>query len=138
MNRLVNKVAVITGAGGGIGRATAIRFAKEGIGGIVCVDKDSNGLKETIDLLNNNNSIGLTVDVSREADCKRMIDTAVEEYGGLDILFNNAGIMHSDDGTEQETSDEVWDLTMNINVKGVWYGCKYGIPEMIKNGGGSI
>jgi NAD(P)-dependent dehydrogenase (short-subunit alcohol dehydrogenase family) len=77
-------------------------------------------------------------DVSSEKDCKRMINFAKRKYGGLHVLFNNAGIMHSDDGDSQSTDEAVFDLTMAINVKGVFFGCKYGIPLIKDSGGGSI
>ena len=67
-----------------------------------------------------------------------MVDLAVSKYGGLHILFNNAGIMHSNDDNAETTEEAVWDLTMNINVKGVWFGCRHGIPAIRKSGGGSV
>ena len=76
--------------------------------------------------------------VAKWEDCKSMIDFAESQFGGLHILFNNAGIMHSEDGDSQSTEENVWDLTMNINVKGVFLGCKFGIPLIKKSGGGSI
>ncbi|RMG55908.1 MAG: SDR family oxidoreductase, partial [Bacteroidetes bacterium] len=77
-------------------------------------------------------------DVSLAADCARMVEVAEQTYGALHILFNNAGIMHSDDGDATATEESVFDLTMNINVKGVFLGCKYGIPALRRAGGGSI
>lgn len=135
---LSSKVAVITGVASGIGKSTVKRFLKEKVKGIICVDNNKKGLDDLIQSINNDSVIGMVADISKEKDCKKMIDLAMEKYGKLNILFNNAGIMHPDDGTEQETSNHVWDLTMDINVKGVWYGCKYGIPAIIESGGGSI
>ena len=77
-------------------------------------------------------------DVSKEAEVESMVAFAESSFGCLHIIFNNAGIMHPKDGDSSETSDSVWDLTMNINVKGVWYGCKHAIPAMRRAGGGSI
>ena len=77
-------------------------------------------------------------DIAKALDCKGMINFTEKKYGALHILFNNAGIMHSDDGDSQSTEESVFDLTMAVNVKGVFFGCKYGIPLMRKSGGGSI
>ena len=77
-------------------------------------------------------------DVSKADDCAIMVKMAEDEYGGLHVLFNNAGIMHSDDGDSQSTEENVWDLTLNVNVKGVFLGCKFGIPLLRQSGGGSI
>jgi NAD(P)-dependent dehydrogenase (short-subunit alcohol dehydrogenase family) len=77
-------------------------------------------------------------DVSLEADARAMVEAAVERFGGLDVLYNNAGVMLADDGSVHATDESVWDRTLDINVKGVAHGCKYGIPAMIERGGGSI
>ncbi len=77
-------------------------------------------------------------DVSKAADCERMVGVAEEAFGKLDILFNNAGIMHSSDDDAIQTTEDVWDLTMAINLKGVFLGCKYGIPALQRSGGGSV
>ena len=77
-------------------------------------------------------------DVSRASDCETMVSEAESAFGKLDVLFNNAGIMDSRDDDAVNTSEEVWDLTMQINLKGVYLGCKYGIPALRRNGGGSI
>jgi NAD(P)-dependent dehydrogenase (short-subunit alcohol dehydrogenase family) len=77
-------------------------------------------------------------DVSQAADAQRMVSTAVDRFGRLDILYNNAGVMLSDDGSIADTSEEIWDRTLAVNVKGVAHGCKYGVPAMIATGGGSI
>ena len=137
MYRLANKVAIITGAGSGIGRAAVQRFDKEGITGMICLDNDSDALNETLSLVSCQ-TVGIVGDISKEETCQNMVEQAVSQFGKLDILFNNAGIMDSSDGTDQETTEEIWDKTMNVNVKGVWWGCKYGIPVMMENGGGSV
>ena len=137
--RLKNKVALITGGGSGIGKETALLFAKEGAK-VVVVDINSREGKKTVQAITDKKkeAVFCKADVSSEKDCKRMVNTAKRKFGGLHILFNNAGIMHSNDGDSQGTEEEVWDLTMNINVKGVFFGCKYGIPLMRNSGGGSI
>ena len=137
--RLQNKVALITGAGGGIGRETALLFAAEGAS-IVAVDTNA-GPNEAVAAAVNaagGNAIAVTADVSKAADCEAMVKAAEDTYGKLNILFNNAGISHADDDDAITTSEAVWDLTFQINVKGVFLGCKYGIPALRRAGGGSI
>ncbi len=137
--RLKNKVALITGASSGIGRATAILFAQEGAQ-VVLVDVNDKGGQETLAMIEaaGNEAAYIHADVSKASDCEQMIAFAEKTYGKLNILFNNAGIMHSDDGNAMSTEERVWDLTMNINVKGVFLGCKYGIPALQRAGGGSV
>ena len=139
MSRLQDKVALITGGAGGIGRETAILFAKEGAK-VVITDVNDAGGQETLDLIkaHSKDARYLHTDVSKAADCEEMVAFTEREFGGLDILFNNAGIMHSDDGNAMQTEESVWDLTMNINLKGVYLGCKYGIPALLRRGGGSV
>ena len=86
----------------------------------------------------NGQAIAVQCDVSRAADCEHMVQQAEENYGRLDVLFNNAGISHIDDDDAINTEEDVWDLTMDINLKGVFLGCKYGIPALLRAGGGSI
>ena len=137
--RLKNKVALITGGSSGIGKESCLLFAKEGAK-VVLVDINENDGQATAEEINTKGgeAIFCKADVSKAEDCEAMINLAEKHFGGLHILFNNAGIMHSDDGTSQSTTEEVWDITMNINVKGVFLGCKYGIPLILKSGGGSI
>jgi len=139
MSRLQDKIALITGGAGGIGRETAILFAKEGAK-VVITDVNDEGGQETLRLIQTHTKAAryLRADVSKAADCEEMVAFTEREFGGLDILFNNAGIMHSDDGNAMQTEEAVWDLTMNINLKGVYLGCKYGIPALLRRGGGSI
>mmetsp|Transcript_1188 Transcript_1188/g.1781 ORF Transcript_1188/g.1781 Transcript_1188/m.1781 type:complete len:276 (-) Transcript_1188:1977-2804(-) len=137
--RMLNQVAVITGASGGIGRETAKLFAKHGAKGLVLCDVNEAGAEETkkmVDEIAPGVAVVQISDVSKEADCEAMVKRAESEFGKLTVLFNNAGIMHDDDG--DETSEEIWDLTLGINVKGVFWGCKHGIRSMRKTGGGSI
>ena len=137
--RLKGKVAIITGAASGIGYETALLFAKEGAR-VVAVDIVEEKAVQTAEKIKQDGGEALAVkaDVSKASDCQTMVEQADKNYGKLDILFNNAGIMHSDDDDAVKTSEEVFDLTYAINVKGVFLGCKYGIPAIKKNGGGSI
>lgn len=137
--RLENKVALITGGSGGIGRETALLFAKEGAKVVVTDVNDAAG-QETADLINaaGGDAAFLHADVSKAADCEAMVAFTEEKYGKLSIVFNNAGIMHSDDDNAETTEEAIWDLTMNINAKGVFLGCKYAIPALKRAGGGSI
>ena len=139
MGRLDSKVALITGAGGGIGRASSLLFAAEGAK-VVCVDLNEPAAAATAEMVTaaGGRALSVKADVSSDADAKAMVDATVETFGGLHVLFNNAGIMHSDDGDSQSTSEAIWDLTMNVNAKGVFLGCKHGIPAIQESGGGSI
>jgi NAD(P)-dependent dehydrogenase (short-subunit alcohol dehydrogenase family) len=133
--RLKDKVALITGAGSGIGQQTAILFAREGAS-VVIVDVNEKAAKDVSASIKN--SIAVRADVSKAADCERMVAEAEKQFGKLDVMFNNAGIMHGKDDDAVSTSEEVWDLTLDINAKGVFLGCKYGIPALKRAGGGSI
>jgi NAD(P)-dependent dehydrogenase (short-subunit alcohol dehydrogenase family) len=137
--RLQDKVALITGAGGGIGRETALLFAKEGAA-IVVVDVNDAAGNETVAQVTaaGGRAIYVRSDVSKSADCENMVAQAERAFGKLNVLFNNAGISHKDDDDAISTSEEVWDLTFDINVKGVWLGCKHGVPALRRAGGGSI
>lgn len=137
--RLKDKVALITGAGSGIGYHTALIFAKEGAS-VVVVDINDEGANKTISEIEKlgGNAIYVRADISKAVDCERMVQAAEDKYGALHILFNNAGISHAQDDDAINTSEEVWDLTMQVNVKGVFLGCKYGIPALRRAGGGSI
>ncbi len=137
--RLKNKVALITGAGSGIGRQAALLFAREGAA-VAVADLVPKGGEETVRLVQAEGGRALFVqaDVGRAADCEGMVRTAEEAFGKLDVLFNNAGISHIDDGDAVSTEEQVWDLTMQVNLKGVFLGCKYGIPALRRAGGGSI
>jgi len=133
--RLKDKVALITGAGSGIGRQTAILFSREGAA-VVAVDVNEKAAQETVGMIQN--AIAVKADVSKATDAQNMIARAEKKFGRLNILFNNAGIMHAKDDDAVSTPEEVWDLTMDVNAKGVFLGCKYGIPALKRAGGGSI
>ena len=137
--RLKDKIALITGGGNGIGKETCLLFAQEGAKVIVSdIDKKAGRATVTAIKKAGGEAAFIRTDVSKPKHCKKMVDFAEKTFGGLHILFNNAGIMHSDDGDAESTEESVWDLTMDINVKGVFFGCKYGIPLIKKSGGGSI
>jgi NAD(P)-dependent dehydrogenase (short-subunit alcohol dehydrogenase family) len=137
--RLEGKVALITGAGGGIGRESALLFAAEGAK-VVSVDLHEASAAESAKLVVDagGEAIGVAADVSRSADCEAMVAAAEEAYGRLDVLFNNAGVMLSADDDALTTDEDTWDTTMAVNAKGVFLGCKHGIPAMRRAGGGSI
>ena len=137
--RLAYKVALITGAGSGIGRVTALLFSSEGARVVVADVNDSGGRAVVEELRSaGGEAVYVHADVSRAAEAEAMIRAAEESFGRLDVLFNNAGISHPNDDDAVATEEEVWDLTMNINLKGVFLGCKYGIPALRRAGGGSI
>ena len=133
--RLQDKVALITGAGSGIGREAALLFAKEGAA-IVVVDVNDQAARDTAALIDK--AIHVRADVSKASDCQQMVAAAEKAFGKLDVLFNNAGIMHAKDDDAVSTDEGIWDLTLDINAKGVFLGCKYGIPALRRAGGGSV
>ena len=138
MGRLEKKIALITGAGSGIGRASALLFSKEGAK-VAVVDYVVEGGRETVKMIKEagGEAIFIEADVSKAADAERMIKTTVDTYGRLDILFNNAGIMGPFVATAK-TTEAQWDRIIAINLKGVFLGSKYAIPVMLNQGGGVI
>ena len=137
--RLKNKTALITGASNGIGKATSLLFAKEGAKVVVADIKEQEGRTVVEQIKGSGGQASFfRADVSKAADCQAMIAFAEKEYGQLHILFNNAGIMHGADGDAISTEEDIFDLTYAINVKGVFFGCKYGVPALRRAGGGSI
>lgn len=137
--RLQDKVALITGAGSGIGYHSALVFAREGAA-VVVVDVNEAGGQKTVSEVQaaGGKAVFVRADVSKAVDCERMVQTAEATFGKLNVLFNNAGISHGDDDDSVNTTEDVWDLTFQINVKGVFLGCKYGIPALRRAGGGSV
>jgi NAD(P)-dependent dehydrogenase (short-subunit alcohol dehydrogenase family) len=135
--KLSGKVAIITGAGSGIGQAAAILFAREGARVAVADISILEG-QATVDQIraSGNSAIFVQVDVSQASQVLRMVETTIDAFGHLDILFNNAGTNLAAPITE--TREEDWDRVMAVNVKGVFLGCKYAIPAMIQHGGGVI
>ncbi|MDH4117453.1 MAG: SDR family oxidoreductase, partial [Acidimicrobiia bacterium] len=134
--RLDGKVALITGAGSGIGRESTLLFAAEGAR-VLAVDVNEDAARATAADAEGEVSV-FRADVSSDADCRGMVEACEERFGRLDVMFNNAGISHPADDDAVTTTEEIWDVTFDINVKGVFLGCKYGIPAMRRAGGGSI
>ena len=134
--RLKNKVAIVTGGGSGIGRATAELFAKEGASVVVADYKAEAG--EVAQAIKNagGEALFVEVDVSDPAQVQRMVEAALGAYGGIDILFNGAGILAR--GTALDTDEKTWNRVMAINLNGTFWCCKAVLPHLIKRGGGSI
>ncbi len=137
MRRLDSKVALITGAASGIGRASALRFAREQARVVVADIQDAQG-EATVAAIRQagGDAVYVHADVSRAEDAKAMVGRAVEHYGRLDILFNNAGV-----GKHipfEELTEAEWDRIVDINLRGVFLGCRYGVPALMRAGGGAI
>jgi len=136
MGRLDGKVAVITGAGGGMGREAAVVFTQEGAQ--VCVaDVNVEAAEETAALCSGD-AFAASVDVADEEQVAAMMRTTAERFGGLDVLYNNAGISPADDASVLDSSVEGWQRVQDVNTKGVFLCCKHGIPYLLERGGGSV
>jgi NAD(P)-dependent dehydrogenase (short-subunit alcohol dehydrogenase family) len=137
--RLKDQVALITGAGSGIGRESALLFAREGAR-VVVVDLNEGAGADTVRDVEaaGGQAAFVRADVSKAADCEAMVRFAEQSFGALHVLFNNAGIMDSRDDDALRTEEAVWDLTLAVNAKSVFLGCKYGVPALRRAGGGSV
>jgi NAD(P)-dependent dehydrogenase (short-subunit alcohol dehydrogenase family) len=137
--RLEGKVALITGGGSGMGMVASRLFASEGAKIVLTDVADQAGEAVVGEIAAAGGEAAFVhADVSVEADAKSMVDATVERFGRLDVLYNNAGVMMSADGSVDAMDESVWDTTLAVNVKGVAFGCKFGVPAMIASGGGSI
>ena len=136
--KLANKIALITGAGSGMGRAAALLFAKEGAK-IACADIDQAGANETAKTIEREGgvAVGIKADVSKSEEVRTMVAAAAEKLGPPTILYNNAGI-EGESNFLAQMPEEDFDRVIAINLRGVWLGMKYALPHMIKSGGGSI
>ncbi|MBA3425409.1 MAG: 3-oxoacyl-ACP reductase [Rubrobacter sp.] len=132
--RLEGKVAAITGAASGIGREAAKRFAEEGAKVCIVDLADEPGREAATEI----EGLYVHADVTDPEDVQQMYREAAEAFGGVDVLFNNAGISPPDDDSILETEMEAWDRVQNVNLKSVYLCCKYGIPHLLKRGGGSV
>jgi len=137
MGRLDGKVCVITGAGGGMGRDAAVLFTAEGAK-VCAADVNAAAAEETAALCAPDKAFALAVDVADEVQVAGMMAATAERFGGIDVLYNNAGIMPADDGSILETSVEAWQRVQDVNTKGVFLCCKHGIPRLLERGGGSV
>ena len=137
--RLEGRVALITGGASGMGRVASALFAREGAKVVLTDVADEAGEATAGEIRGEGGEARYVhADVSAEGDAKAMVDAAVETFGGLHILYNNAGVMLPEDGSVDAADERVWDITLGVNVKGVAFGCKYGVPAIIASGGGSI
>jgi NAD(P)-dependent dehydrogenase (short-subunit alcohol dehydrogenase family) len=137
--RLRDKVILITGAGSGMGRLAALTFAREGAR-VVAADVSTRAGEETVAEISREGREALFVaaDVSREDQVRGMVKRAVDRFGRLDVLYNNAGIFPEEDGSVLEVDEAVWDRVMAVNLKGIYLCCKHGIPALLDAGGGSV
>jgi NAD(P)-dependent dehydrogenase (short-subunit alcohol dehydrogenase family) len=135
MGRLDGKVCVITGAGGGMGRDAVILFSEEGAS-VCAADVNLEAAQEAASQARD--AFAHQVDVADEASVKAMMDATAAHYGGIDVLYNNAGISPGDDASVLDTSVEAWERLQAVNTKGVFLCCKHGIPHLLARGGGSV
>jgi NAD(P)-dependent dehydrogenase (short-subunit alcohol dehydrogenase family) len=135
MGRLDGKVAVITGAAGGIGREAALLFSAEGASVCVADVLDDQGQRTAAEC---SDAFFAHADVTDPASVQALYAATAERYGGIDVLYNNAGIMPADDASILDTEPEAWQRVQDVNVKGVFLCCKHGIPHLLERGGGSV
>jgi NAD(P)-dependent dehydrogenase (short-subunit alcohol dehydrogenase family) len=137
--RLADKVALITGGGSGIGKASCLLFAKEGAKVVVVDLKQETAEATASEIVRaGGQAKAFAADVSKAKDAEAMIAFAESSYGKLDVVFNNAGVFHPDDESVTSTTEEIWDFVIDVNLKGVFLGCKYAVPALLRAGGGSI
>lgn len=136
--RFADKVALITGGGAGLGRATGLRLAEEGAAVAVAdIDPErTRAVQREIESLGGR-ALAIACDVTVEGDCRRMVEDTIASFGRLDVLFTAAGL-HGGGRTVEDTSVEVWDHVLDVDLKGVYLSCKYAIPAMREKGGGAI
>ena len=139
MGRLSERTALITGAASGIGRESALRFAGEGAR-VVVADRDEVGGRATVAAITDagGQAIFAQLDVTQSAEVEAAVALAESTFGALHVLFNNAGVFPADDGSPVDTPEEVFERVLAVNLKGVFLGCKHGIPALLRAGGGSI
>ena len=135
MGRLDGKVCVITGAGGGMGRDAATLFSEEGAK-VCAADVNLEAVQDTV--AHCKDAFAHQVDVADEASVERLMEATAERDGGIDVLYNNAGISPNDDASVLDTTVEAWDRVQDVNTKGVFLCCKHGIPHLRRRGGGSV
>lgn len=137
--RIANKVAIITGAAGGMGQAAAELFAQEGAS-VVVTDVNAVAGEEAVKNIHDagGNAIFVKANVANEEEVKAMVETAIDTFGHVDILYNNAGIMPTNDGSVTDISEAIWDRVLDVNLKSAFLCSKYVIPHMVKQGQGSI
>lgn len=145
---LTGKVAIVTGAGSGMGRAGAVLFARSGAS-VACADINLAGAEETVALIREagGTAEAFSADISKEAEVADLVARTEKEFGGLDVLYNNAGlwlygpdgyVVGETDGPSPLLEESIWDKTIDVTLKGTYLGCKYGIPALRRRGGGTI
>jgi NAD(P)-dependent dehydrogenase (short-subunit alcohol dehydrogenase family) len=134
MKRLEGKICVITGAGGGMGADAAVRFTEEGAQ-VVVADVDGAAAEQVAGQVG---GLAVQVDVSDEASVQTLYAAAAERFGGIDVLYNNAGISPADDASILDTDLEAWERVQAVNTRGVFLCCKHGVPHLLERGGGSV
>jgi NAD(P)-dependent dehydrogenase (short-subunit alcohol dehydrogenase family) len=137
VGRLDGKVAVITGAGGGMGREAAVLFTQEGAR-VCAADVNPAAAEETVGMCASDTAFAITVDVADEEQVAGMMRATADRFGGIDVLYNNAGISPDDDASVLDTTVDAWQRVQDVNAKGVFLCCKHGIPFLRERGGGSV